>query len=230
MAAKQKNYARRVIDSRGAHFRIDSGNPQETEASAETFKVYSSNDNDEVFLISHSQGGLSRIAADGTIEVRAGDKNPKGKIDIRISAASGDITINADYGNVRVRAKNVMVQGEQDIDLQAGRNVNIKAGSRILLEANTVANKGKRGNMISNTFGMNMFAGSYVPGDLIESALGPFASPTVLGFGQAAFDSIAGGGIGGFVADSVLSSTGIGGLDAGSFSQGLENFFETGSL
>ena len=91
------------------------------------------------------------------------------KPDLRISVAQGNITVNADMGVVQVRAKNVMVQADQDIDLQAGRNVNIKAGSRILLEANTVANKGKRGNMISNTFGMNMFAGSFVPGDLIES-------------------------------------------------------------
>ena len=77
---------------------------------------------------------------------------------------------------------------------------------------------------------MDMFAGSFVPGDLIESALGPFGSPTVLGFGQAAFDSIAGGGIGGFVADSVLSSTGIGGLgDMADFASGLDNFFNSGS-
>lgn len=229
MASKPKNHARRVIDSRGAHFRIDTGNPQESLAGPEAVKVYAVNDKDDVFLISHSQGGLTRIAADGTIEVRAGDKNEPGKADLRISVAQGNITVNADMGIVQVRAKNVMVQADQDIDLQAGRNVNIKAGSRILLEANTIANKGKRGNMITNTFGMNMFAGSFVPGDLIESALGPFGSPTVLGFGQAAFDSIVGGGIGGFVADSVLSSTGIGGLGAADFTAGLDNFFNSGS-
>ena len=46
------------------------------------------------------------------------------KADLRISVAQGNITVNADMGVVQVRAKNVMVQADQDIDLQAGRNVN----------------------------------------------------------------------------------------------------------
>ncbi len=75
MAAKPKNYNRRVIDSRGAHFRIVSGDPLVGSTGAEVCKVYAVNDNDDSFLISHSQGGLSRIAAEKTLEVRAGDKN-----------------------------------------------------------------------------------------------------------------------------------------------------------
>jgi len=167
MASKPKNYKRRVIDSRGAHFRIDSGNPVEGLAGAEVYKIYAISDDNDVFLISHTQGGLARIAADKTLEVRAGDKNAPGVADIRISVANGDIVINADRGRVRVQAKNVMVNAEQDIDLSAGRNVNITAGARIQLKANTVGIEGKRGNGVPNSFGMKMFAGSYVPGELV---------------------------------------------------------------
>jgi hypothetical protein len=225
MAEKEKNYQRRVIDSRGAHFRIDTGNPTESLTGPEVCKVYAVNDNDEVFLISHSNGGLTRIAVDKTLEVRAGDKNPVGVNDIRISAANGSIAINADYGNVLVKAKNIMIQSTQDIDIAAGRNVNITAGARIALTANTVANNGKRGNMIANTFGMKMFAGSFVPGDLVESALGPFSSPTILGLGKAAFGAATGGNLGGFVANSVISSTGIGGVAGGAVKSALGGFF-----
>ena len=47
MASKPKNHARRVIDSRGAHFRIDTGNPQESLAGPEAVKVYAVNDKDD---------------------------------------------------------------------------------------------------------------------------------------------------------------------------------------
>mgnify|MGYP003110377718 FL=1 len=229
MASKPKNYKRRVIDSRGAHFRIDSGNPIEGAVGPEVCKVFAVNDNDDTFLISHSQGGLSRIAAEKTLEVRSGDKNNPGIIDIRISAANGDITITAAHGSVRVNAKNIMMQANQDIDLYAGRNVNITAGSgRISLKANTITEEGKRGNGIVKTFGMSMFAGSFVPGDLVESALGPFASPTILGVGKAAFSAATGGisgGLGGFVANSVISQTGIGGIAGGAVKSALGGFF-----
>lgn len=225
MGSKPKNHARRVIDSRGSHFRIDSGNPQEGTQGPEVCKVYAVNDNDDVFLISHTEGGLSRIACDRTLEIRAGDKNDPGKLDLRVSVANGHASINAVRGNVLVHGKNVMVQAQQDIDLYAGRNVNITAGARIHLKANTISETGKRGNMVSKTFGQKMFEGSFVPGDLVESALGPFASKTILGLGQQAFSAATGGGLGGFVANSVISKTGIGGAAAGAVSSALGGFF-----
>ena len=67
MGSKPKNHKRRVIDSRGSHFRIDSGNPTEGATGPEVCKVYSANDNDDTFLISHTQGGLARIAQEKSI-------------------------------------------------------------------------------------------------------------------------------------------------------------------
>lgn len=226
MAELQKNYNRRVIDCRGPHFRIDSGHPQVGACGAEVFKIYATNDNDDVFLIDHTQGGLSRIAADKTLEIRAGDKNQPGKIDIRISAANGNISLNADNGSVNVKAKNVMVKADQDLDLNAGRNVNITAGSgRVHLKANTVSASGKRGNLIHKTFGLNMFASSYVPNNILQAAFGADAAVNVLTKGASAFDSMSSGGFGGFIADSVLSETGLGGALGGQLSDELGGLF-----
>lgn len=210
MASKPKNYKRRVIDSRGAHFRIDSGNPVEGLSGAEVCKVYAESDDGDVFLIAHTQGGLSRISADKTLEVRAGDNNDPGVADIRISVANGDIVINADRGRVRVQAKNIMLNAEQDLDISAGRNVNITAGARIQLKANTVGIEGKRGNGVPNTFGMKMFAGSHVPGDMVEAALGPFSSPSILGVAAGALNAVSPGA--GAVANSAISAAGLGGI------------------
>ena len=157
MSEQKKNYARRVIDCRGPHFRIDSGHPQVGASGAEVFKIYATNDNDDVFLIDHTQGGLSRIYADRTLEVRAGDKNSPGKIDIRVSAAAGNVTVNADNGLLSCSGKNVMVKATQDLDLNGGRNVNITAGSgRVHLKGNTCSASGKRGNLIHKSFGLNI--------------------------------------------------------------------------
>ncbi len=225
MASKPKNHKRRVIDSRGAHFRIDSGNPTEGATGPEVCKVYSVNDNDDTFLIAHTQGGLARVAQEKTLEVRAGDKNSPGIIDIRVSAANGDITITAVHGSVRVNAKNIMLQSSQDIDIAAGRNVNITAGQRISLKANTVAATGKRGNLVAKTFGMGMFNGSFVPGDIVESFVGPFASPTILGvvggalgggglgsLASGALGAVTGGGLGGLASGALGAVTGGGGI------------------
>ena len=213
MASKPKNHKRRVIDSRGAHFRIDSGNPTEGATGPEVCKVYSVNDNDDTFLIAHTQGGLARVAQEKTLEVRAGDKNSPGIIDIRVSAANGDITITAVHGSVRVNAKNIMLQSSQDIDIHGGRNVNITAGQRISMKANTVATTGKRGNAVAKTFGMGMFSGSFVPGDLVESFVGPFASPTLLGLAGGALSAVTGGGLGGLASGALGAVTG--GLSGG---------------
>ena len=125
-----------------------------------------------------------------------------------LSAANGDITITAVHGSVRVNAKNIMLQSSQDIDIHGGRNVNITAGQRISMKANTVATTGKRGNAVAKTFGMGMFSGSFVPGDLVESFVGPFASPTLLGLAGGALSAVTGGGLGGLASGALGAVTG----------------------
>ena len=59
-------------------------------------------------MIGHGHGqGLARIACDKSIEMNAGDKNDPNLVDIRISAATGDITITAARGRVRVHGKDI---------------------------------------------------------------------------------------------------------------------------
>ena len=100
-------------------------------------------------------------------------------IDIRISAATGDITINADRGRVRVNAKDIGVHAERDIDLNAGRNVNIKAGTgRILLKSNTISSHGKKGNLVPKTWGAKVAANSYIPDDAIAKFFDPKSQST----------------------------------------------------
>ncbi len=198
--ANAENWGRRVIDSRGGHFRIDSGNPQQTLAGPETVKIYATNDNGEVFTIAHAHGeGLGRIACDKTIEIRAGDKNDPNNIDIRISAATGDITINADRGRVRVNAKDIMMTADRDIDLKAGRNVNLQSGSgRVLIKGNSAQVKAKRGNLVPETWGARVTKNSFIPDDTLAKVFDPAAQNTSLGAAPGSFDGVPGGALKGF--------------------------------
>ena len=118
----EQNWGRRVIDSRGGHFRIETGSPRQGRDGPEPTKIYSSNDKGEVFLIAHGHGtGLGRVACDKSIEINAGDKNDPNSIDIRVCAATGDVTITANRGRVRVHGKDLMFTADRDIDIKAGR-------------------------------------------------------------------------------------------------------------
>ena len=215
MSEALDKWARRVVDSRGSHFRMDTGSPKNGLDGPETAKIYCSNDKGEVFLLAHGQGsGLGRIACDKSIEIRAGDKNNPDTIDIRVSAATGDITINADRGRVRVNAKNIMVESAQDLDLKAGRNITLQSGTgRILLKGNTVSSSGKRGNLVPKSWGDLVFEGSFVPTDILTGVFAPAAQITSLGSAAGGFAGIAGAAVGA-AGGLVSAATGGGGLGA----------------
>ena len=214
-----ENYGRKVVDSRGGHFRIVSGDPRVGRDGPETFKIYGSNDNGEVFLIAHGHGsGLGRIACDKSIEIHAGDKNDPNNVDIRISATTGDITINADRGRVRVNAKDIMMTADRDIDIKAGRNLNLQSSvGRTLIKANTAAVKAKRGNLVSNTWGHKVLANTFVPDDVISKVFDPKSQETALGAGPAGDAGVAGaaaGGMGLSLQDLGIDNPDIGGTEA----------------
>ena len=190
MGRAQRKWARRKLKSVGSHFRIEAGSPKNGINGPESAKIYFTNDEGEVFLITQDHGlGLARIASDKSIEVRAGDKNNPNQIDIRVSAATGDITINADRGRVRVHAKDISMSADQDIDIKAGRNVNLKAGSgRVYIQGNTATVKAKRGNLVPKTWGQKVFENSFVPDDVLEGTFAAKAQNPQTGAAPGGFD------------------------------------------
>jgi len=161
------DWGRRVINSYGGGFRIEAGNPTPGRDGPEPSKIVSQNDNGEVLLIAHGHGsGLGRIACDKSIEINAGAKNAPNTIDIRISATTGDITITAPRGRIRMQAKDLMFVADRDIDLNAGRNVNIHSScGRTLIKANSAECIAKKGNLSGESFLMRVCKNSHVPDD-----------------------------------------------------------------
>lgn len=144
------NWERRILHSYGSQFRLDIQNPQTTVGGADVYNFYSITDDEKTCLVGHQQNGVYRVYNDGTIEIVGGQKKDENGVDIIIAGKNGDVVINADKnGKIRIRGKDVILQADEDIELVAGRNVNIKSGSgRILLKGNTLERSGLKGNIL----------------------------------------------------------------------------------
>ncbi len=169
------NWEARDILSIGPKYRIDISNPQMGCNGPDTYNMYSTNDSKDVTISALSEGGLYRIHNDRSIEIVAGEKNEGNGIDIVISGKNGDVTITAEKnGKIRIKGQNVMIEADEDVDIKAGRNINLNSGSgRILLKANKVDANGLTGNVIEAVgggFGVSVFSGSFVGGDIIGKA------------------------------------------------------------
>lgn len=186
----KQNWEGRDIISFGPKFRIDLNNPQMGGDGTNVYTLYGVTNNGDVALTGLSEGGNYRILNDKSIELIAGSKGTEGGVDIVISGMSGDITITAmKNGAVRIKASNVMIQADEDIDFKAGRNLNLSAGSgRIFLKGNQADVDAELGNLAEATtgnFAQKILEGQkviegvkYFTGlglDVLQSAVGGFS-------------------------------------------------------
>jgi hypothetical protein len=183
MAERNKNLHKRQLISFNPNFRIDTANPQMGLTGTDVYKIYGVTDSgDNQSSISLSSGGLFSIYNDHTIQISGGTNNDKGREDVVIIGNSGNVSISAD-GTVRIYATNIMLEAEQDVHIKAGRNINMKAGSgRIMIDGQKVDVKGTSGNLISllgKDFTKQVFEGSFIGIDLIDSLIGNLANSVV---------------------------------------------------
>lgn len=179
--ARKENWERRDIWSIGPKFRIDTNNPQMGSMGTNVYSLYAVTDEKNVNLCGFTESGNYRIWNDRTIEIIGGNKESTDGVDIVISGLNGDVTITAcRNGTVRIKGKNVVIEADEDIDLKAGRNINVNGKARVLLRGNECDADGLIGNLVPDTFGALSFAKSFVGGDVLGgSFLGGL--PNVIG-------------------------------------------------
>ena len=214
------NWERRILQSFGSSFRLDVQNPQTTVGGSDLYNFYSITDEDRTCLVGHQQNGVYRVYNMGTIELVGGEKVTESGVDIMIAGKNGDVVINAEKnGRIRIRGKNVTIQADEDIDLTAGRNVNIKSGSgRILTAGNVLEKSGLKGNALDpeQQWAYRVFEDTGLAAGAFAGLLSPFG-------GIANIASVLSGdfvgGLTGFAEGALSSATG--GLISG-ISGGLE--------
>ena len=149
-----ENWEARTIDSRSPKFRIDVANPEMGAEGADVYKIYAVTDNKDVNLCSLSEGGKYKIHNDKSVEIVAGMNNAEGGVDIVIAGMKGDVVITAMRdGQVKIKGANIVLQADEDIDLIAGRNINVNGKAKVLLKGNKVQADGLTGNLVEETSG-----------------------------------------------------------------------------
>jgi hypothetical protein len=167
----KQNWQNRSLTSFGSKFRIDMNNPQMGCNSTDVYNLYAVTNNNDVCLTGLTEGGNYRIYNDHSIEIIAGQKSESNGVDIIISGRNGDVCITAEKnGRVRIRAQNIMIDADEDVDIKAGRNITLNSGSgRVLIKANKADCDALDGNLIppGTSFGEQVFSGSFVGADII---------------------------------------------------------------
>lgn len=208
-ATPNQNWERRNHISLGPKFRIDVSNPQNGLDGPNVYDIYAVTDSKDVSLVGLTEGGTYRIYNDRTIEIMAGHKSENNAIDIVIAGLNGDVCITAQRnGKVRIRAKNIMLESDEDIDIKAGRNLNLTSGSgRILMSGNKADIAALTGNAILETFGKKVFSGTFVGADIISDlftgGIASVAEGALTSLASNAVSSVAGNAIGGLAGDTV---------------------------
>jgi len=174
MAARQQNWEQNVKLCFGPKARFDFTNPQMGLNGQDVYSHYFVTDQNDQFVMGLSEAGLGKIYNDYGIEIVAGEKSSSTGIDINIIGRSGDICITAEKnGSVRIRGSNITIDADKDLTLIAGRDMTMKAKGRFLIQSNQADCDALMGNLppATSTFLGVCFAGTYVGGDKLTSAL-----------------------------------------------------------
>ena len=172
------NWDRRKFITLGPDFRIDANDPKMGNRGNLSWLIYGVNDDGDKSSMFQNNDGTLSIDSSRKIEIVAGANNENEKEeDISITAVKGGITITCSgNGQVKISASNILLQADEDIDIQAGRNLTLNAKSGTLdingFKANVSAKLGNLPKGLGIDFAKNAFAGSFVGPDFLESALG----------------------------------------------------------
>ena len=135
---------------------------------------YGYTENKDVDLKLFSESGTFHHHNDKCIEMIAGSKSSAKDVSFILATVNGDITITCmNNGNIKIKGQNIMIQADEDIDLKAGRNVNIIAkNGKTEIRGQEVNADGLTGNLVEATVGswlQQVTNGTYVGQDFLSS-------------------------------------------------------------
>ena len=158
----KQNWQDRQYDSYGPHFRIESGNPEMSETGTTVYSIMGQGTDNNTSTITMTKSGLMSIYNDQTMEIVGGSKMVNG-CNVNIVGKNGDITITAmSNGSVKITAKNITIQADEDVDITAGMNINLNACKEIKLRSAIANCDALVGNLTPRnvTFGGLAYAGT----------------------------------------------------------------------
>ena len=121
-------FHKRSLESFSPNVRLDTGNPQMGQNGSDVYNLYANTQTGDKSVIGLTEGGITHVYGDRTIEIVGGQKNPEGSVDIFITGLHGSIVINAlENGDVCIKGRNIHMEAKEDITIKAGNNIKIQA-------------------------------------------------------------------------------------------------------
>lgn len=153
-------YQSKSFESIGPNFVRTINDPRAAADSPSIANEYAFTEDGYQFYRTFNESGSYQLFNDGGIEIVAGKKGSNGDVDINIRGSGGDICITAtSTGIVKIKGHSVIIEASEDLDLKAGRNVNITSGSgRIIMKGNKIDQLAFTGNAVHDTFGKRAFS------------------------------------------------------------------------
>lgn len=180
----EKNYEARLYETWGPKCRFDVNNPDIGLDGKCVYQLYAFNDDNDKHLETFNETGSYKILNDRGLEIAAGAKGSEGNVDICITGTGGDVWITAmKNGTVKIKGKNVMIEALEDVDIKAGRNINLTSGSgRIVLKGNKIDMETFSGNISGvQSFTARAFAPTPLGVDFITESFGVNVIASLLG-------------------------------------------------
>lgn len=172
-----QEWDKRKFISCGPTFRIDTDNPQMGNGGTCSWMIYGATDKDgDKSSLFQTTDGTLHLHSDKKLEIAAGGDGNEKDDDITITALKGGVSIIAnENGSVTIKAQNILLEADNDIDLR-GKNINLNArGGKVDIAGLKATVSAKLGNLprtMGIDFAKNAFEGSFVGPDFLADKLG----------------------------------------------------------
>ncbi len=113
----------RTTDIFGPKLVIETGNPETGTAGRTASTIQSTTDQEIRFIQSHSESGMSKIMAEGLLQVETGASSfvNDDQTTFQFVAHKGDFAVNADKGHVKIFGKQIVLEASLEVVIQAPR-------------------------------------------------------------------------------------------------------------
>lgn len=161
----------------GPQFLIDTGNEVMTHSGKTVYFIQGITKDKVKNNISFHETGFARVYTEEKLQVESGVRNKDNELAFQQIVHHGSYAVNADRGEIRLSAKNIILEASNEITLKAPTKIQIGdpngTTKEIELEANIVdvtTKGGNIGDLLKTSSLFSSFAGSFVSSSSLVSA------------------------------------------------------------
>ena len=133
---------RRQLDSFGPKLVIETGSEEMEDSGRSCYKIQSTNESGLKYHQMHTESGLSRVYADGKLEIQCMAHKTVSPEDTGMAVIcwKGNIGVTANSGNIQLSGKNITIEADDTLTLK-GNKIKIGASKKETKSVDIVAQK-----------------------------------------------------------------------------------------